>query len=137
MGILGLGLGLLLVGYLLGLRRSSIWGFTLGSLSFFSLTGVFKGGCQGFHRSFRHWGWLLGGRRIRTCERLDVGIVIYALRPPQTGVSRDPSGVKGFTSSDVAIVPGDRGKLFSQSALSLFNPESKRSLFLSLCCLFL
>ena len=59
--ILGLGLGLLLVGYLLGLRRSNIWGFTLGSLSAFSLTGVFKGGYQGFHRSFRHWGWLLGG----------------------------------------------------------------------------
>ena len=66
--ILGLGLGVLVVGYLFGLRRGSIWSITLGDLSSFPLTGVLTGGCWDFHRSWKilvyrrslgHWGWLL------------------------------------------------------------------------------
>ena len=73
--ILGLGFRILVVSYLLGLRRGCIWSLTLGGLSSFPLTGFLKGGCWDFHRSrkilvcrwsFRHWGWLLWGRRIRT-----------------------------------------------------------------------
>ena len=75
------------------------------------------------------------GRRVRTWERLDIGIVIYAFRPSEAGISRDPSCIKGFFPSDVAVVPNDDRKFFSQPALSLLHPQSIRGLLLSLNCL--
>ena len=51
--ILGLGLGVLVVGYLFRLRRGSIWNLTLGGLNSFPLTNVLMGGCWDFHRSWK------------------------------------------------------------------------------------
>ena len=87
------------------------------------------------YRDFRYWGWLLWGRRVRTWELLDIGIIIYALRSFEAGISRDPSGIKGFTPSDVTVVPDDGRKFFSQPTLSLLHPQSIRSLLLGLSCL--
>ena len=56
---------------------------------------------------------MLWGRRVRTWELLDIGIIIYALRSSEAGISRDPSGIKGFTPSDVTVVPSDDRKFFS------------------------
>ena len=153
--ILSFCLGSLGVSNSFGLRRGNIWSLafilflviilTLGSLNFFPLTSIWVGICWDFHRSrkglisyrdFRYWGWLLWGRRVRTWERLDIGIIIYALRPSEAGISRDPSGIKGFTPSNVAVVPGNSRKFFSQPTLSLLHPQSIRSLLLDLSCLF-
>ena len=75
------------------------------------------------------------GWRVRTWERLDIGIIIYALRPSEARISRNPSCIKGFFPSDVAVVPGDGRKFFSQPALSLLHPQSIRGLLLGLSCL--
>ena len=135
-----------MVSHLFRLRRGSIWSLTLGGLNFFPSTSVLVGSCWDFHRSwkslvccrsFRYWGWLLWRRRVRTWERLNIRIIVYALRPPKAGVSRDPNGINGFFPSNVAVVPGDRRKFFSQPALSLFHPQSIRGLLLGLGCLLL
>ena len=64
-----------------------------------------------------------------------MGIIIYALRPSEVGISRDPSCIKGFILSDVAVVPGNGKKFFSQPALSFLHPQSIRGLLLGLSCL--
>ena len=51
--VLGLGLGVLVVGYWFRLRRGNTWSVTLGGLSFFPLTGVLTGGCWAFHRGWK------------------------------------------------------------------------------------
>ena len=51
--ILGLGLGSLVVSYLFGLRKGSIWSLTLGGRNSFPLTNVLMGGCWDFHRSWK------------------------------------------------------------------------------------
>ena len=75
---------------------------------------------------------MLWGRRVRTWELLDIGIIIYALRLSEAGISRDPSCIKGFIPSDVIVVPSNGRKFFSQPALSLLHPQSIRGLLLGL-----
>ena len=72
------------------------------------------------------------GWRVRTWERLDIGIIIYALRPSEARISRDPSSIKGFTPSDVEIVPGNSKKFLSKPTLSLLHPQGIQSLIFGL-----
>ena len=80
-------------------------------------------------------GRLFWGRRARTWELANVRIIVYALRPPQVGISRDSSDIKGFTPNDVAVIPGYSRELLCDSVLSLLYPQGIRSLLLGLNCL--
>ena len=80
-------------------------------------------------------GRMFWGRRARTWELTDVRVIVYALRLPQVGISRDSSDIKGFTPSDIAIIPGYSRELLCESTLSLLYPQVIRSLLLGLNCL--
>ena len=80
-------------------------------------------------------GRMFWGRRARTWELMDVRVIIYAFRPPQVGISRDSSDIKGFTLSDIAVVPRHSRELLCETALSLLYSQVIRNLFLGLSCL--
>ena len=80
-------------------------------------------------------GRLFWGRRARTWELADVRIIVYALKSSKAGISRDPSDIKGFTPSDVAVIPGYSRELLCEPALSLLYPQGIRSLLFGLSCL--
>ena len=141
------------VSNLLGLRDGGVWSFAfslivvlvlaLGSFNFLPLASILARIYWNFYRSrrsliccrsLRHLGRLLWGRRARTWELSDVRIIVYALRSSQAGISRDPSGIKGFTLSDIAVIPSYGRKLLSKPTLSLLYPQGICSLLFSLSC---
>ena len=141
---------------LLRLRDSGVWGLAfaltpfltlilaLGSFNFFPFASILVRIRWNFHKGrrdlicyghLRHLGRLLWGRGARTWELADVWVIVDALRPPQAGISRNPSDIKGFTPSDITVIPGYSRELLCESALSLLYPQGVRSLLIDLSCL--
>ena len=80
-------------------------------------------------------GRMFRGRRARTWELTDVRVIIYALKLPQVGISRDSNDINGFTLSDIAVVPHHSRELLCEMALSFLYSQVIRSLLLGLSCL--